>query len=87
MNSHGVRLILGDVTIENGEAGFADDVLRLWIPGMTMMQAAMIVLNPENTQRIIFEYGEMQDVYEGYTECENIINDDGIISVCLRKGE
>ena len=87
MSSHGVRLIMGTVTIENGEAGLADNLLRLWIPGMSMMQAAGIVFDSEKTKRIVFEYGEMQDVYEGYTECENIMNDEGVISVCMRKGE
>ena len=87
MSSHGVRLIMGTVTIENGEAGLADNLLRLWIPGMSMMQAARIVFDSEKTKRIVFEYGEMQDVYEGYTECENIMNDEGVISVCMRKGE
>ncbi|MBQ1776822.1 MAG: hypothetical protein IIZ93_01560 [Acidaminococcaceae bacterium] len=81
----GQRLILADGTrIENGRAGYSDGHLWCWFTGFTMQQAAVLFLNPEKTSRIEYQYGEMQDVYTGYTECTNLfIDSDGQISVSL----
>ena len=84
----GRRLIFSnDKEIENGEAGLADNILHLWIPDMTMIEAAQLVLDPAKTIEIRFQYGEMEDVYNGYTSCHGIAIDDGQISVRLKKGE
>lgn len=84
----GQRLILQDGTqIENGSCGYADGRLWCWVTGYTMPEAAQVFFNPEKTGTIRFEYGEMADEYEGYTVCTNLlINDDGQISVCLKRG-
>ena len=83
-----MRLILGNLTIENGRAGYSNGRLWCWITGYTMASAAQIFFNPENTSHIVYEYGELQDVYDGYTNCTNLfIDSDGQISVCLTKGE
>ena len=82
-----VRLILNDGTIiENGRAGYSMGFLWLRLPGFTMQAAADIAFNPALTQRIVFQYGQMEDVYEGYTSCTSINNEDSMISVCLVKG-
>ena len=85
----GRRLILMDGTrIENGSCGYAEGRVWCWITGYTMPEAAAVFFDPAKTGRITFEYGEMSDVYEGYTVCTNLlINDDGQVSVCLKKGE
>lgn len=82
----GRRLILNnDIVIENGEAGYSAGFLWCYITGYTMAEAAEIFLSPGNTARIIFQYGEMEDQYDGYTECMNLMIDtDGKISVCLK---
>ena len=84
----GRRLILNDdITIEDGTAGYAGGFLWCYFTGMTLAAAAVIFLNAENTQLIVFQYGEMEDRYEGYTNCTNLATDaDGRISVCLTKG-
>lgn len=42
--------------------------------------------NPEKTGRIVFQYGEQEDVYEGFTVCRTImIDSDNHISVCMKK--
>lgn len=83
----GIRLILNDGTvIEDGRAGLADGFLWLRLPGFTMQEAAAIAFDPQKTARIEFQYGEMEDVHEGYTTCTNIMTDDGRISVCMVKG-
>lgn len=84
----GQRLILADgTTIENGSCGYASAHLWCWLPGSTMQEAAALFFDASKTARIVYEYGEMSDVYEGFTVCTNLFIDDGQISVCLVKGE
>lgn len=84
----GMRLTFKDgTTIENGTAGLAEGCLWLKLPGYSMQQAAALAFDEAKTEEITFEYGEMQDVYDGYTNCVNIHSDyDGLVSVCMKKG-
>lgn len=84
----GLRLILNDGTIiEEGSAGYAQGFLWLYFTGYTFLETAMIFSDKTKTQHIVFQYGEMQDVYDGFTECVNVnIDIDNKISVCLTKG-
>ena len=83
----GIRLVLNNGTvIENGRAGYASGFLWLRLPGYTMQTAAALAFNTAATKRIVFQYGQMEDVYEGYTSCTCINEEDGLISVCMVKG-
>ena len=83
----GQRLILSDRTIiENGRAGLASGFLWLWLPGWTMMEAAQKAFNPSALHTIIYQYGEMEDTFTGYTVCTNIMQQDDEIAICLVKG-
>ena len=86
--NHGQRLILADGTqIENGRCGYSDGHLWCWVNGFTMPQAAQLFFDPAKTDRIVYEYGEMSDTYEHFTNCTNLmIDSDGMISVCLTRG-
>lgn len=83
----GIRLILNDQTIiENGSAGYSAGNLWLYFAGYTMIEIATMFCNPEVTTHIVFQYGEMEDVYDGYTSCTSMsIDIDGNASVCLVK--
>ena len=83
-----LRLKLNDGTvIEDGQAGLAQGILWLWFTGYTMAQAAGIFLDPAKTSRIVFEYGEMSDTFEGFTDCTILqIDNGGRVSVCLKQG-
>ena len=85
----GRRLILMDGTIiEDGTAGYAEGKLWCRVTGFTMPQAAQIFLDPTKTGRITFQYGEMSDVYEGFTVCTALMTDvDGVVSACMTKGD
>lgn len=84
----GRRLILADGSrIENGEAGKINGMIWCYLPGWTIIQAAQVFTDRAKTSEIRFQYGEMQDVYTGYTNCTNIMTGDGKISVCMDKGE
>ena len=83
-------LILKDGTvIENGQAGYAEGFLWLYIIGYTMAQAASTFLDPSKTETIVFRYGEdLETTYQGYTNCINLnIDIDGRLSVCLKRGD
>ena len=83
----GRRLILNDGTvIEGGEAGYAQGFLWCYMKGLTMMQAASLFFDTGKTARILFQYGDMEDEYNGFTNCTNInIDTDGRVSVCMTK--
>ena len=83
-----LRLVLMDGTILNDcSAGYADGHLWLVIVGKTLAEAAMLFFDPTKTARIQYDYGEMRDVYEGYTVCTNLsIDSDGIVNICMVKG-
>ena len=85
----GIRLILNDGTvIENGRAGYAQGFLWCYMTGYTLQQAAALFFDYWKTTRIVFQYGEMEDTYEGYTNCVNIrIDIDGEVAVCMTKGQ
>jgi hypothetical protein len=84
----GRNIVLNDGTvIPGGECGYSDGFLWCWLNGYTMQQAASLFFDPAKTSRIVFNYGEMQDVYEGFTNCINLnVDHDGKVSVCLTKG-
>ena len=83
----GRRLILNDKTvIENGEAGYDAGFLWLRFNGYTIADAAVMFSDPGKTGKIIFQYGNMEDTYEGFTDCRTVqIDVDGKISVCMTK--
>ena len=84
----GQRLILNNGTvIEGGSAGYSGGFLWCYFSGMTLAQVSGLFLDPANTARIVFQYGEMEDTYTGYTTCMNMgVDADGNGSVCLFKG-
>ena len=84
----GQRLILNDGTvIEDGRCGYSTGSLWCWITGYTMSEAAGIFFDPEKTSIIVYEYGEMSDEYQGFTNCVNLfIDEDGQVSACLKRG-
>ena len=84
----GRQLILNDGTIiENGEAGSSDGILWCYFTGYTLQEAAAMFFDVGKTSRIKFVYGEMQDEYEGFTNCFNInVDVDGRVSVGLKRG-
>ena len=85
----GRQIVLNDGTIiPDGEAGLSDGFLWCWFPGYTMQQAASLFFDASKTNRIEYDYGDMKDVFTNYTNCTNLsIGTDGIVSVCLTRGD
>ena len=83
----GQRLIFLDgTTVENASCGYSSGCLWCWFPDYTMQEAAAIVFDPEKTGKIVFEYGEMSNEYNGFTVCTNLFVEDEKISACLKRG-
>ena len=84
-----MRLILKDGTvIEGASAGYNTGTLWCYMKGLSLMEAAAIFFDPGKTARIVFVYGEMEDVHVGFTRCTNLkIDSDGEVAVCLMKEE
>ena len=84
-----MRLILKDgTTINDGGAGHAGRTLWLYIPQMTMQDAAALAFDPGKTDTIVHEYGDKQDTYDGFTRCTQLLaGEDGTITIGMEKGE
>lgn len=84
----GRRLILQNGTvIEDGNAGESGGLLWLWFTSMTLSMAFALFSNPATTSRIVFQYGDSEYVYEGFTSCRGVnIDADGVLTVCMAKG-
>lgn len=85
----GNGLILADGTeIAGGMAGYSEGKLWCYVNGYTMQQVAAIFFDAEKTATIVYQYGEMHDVHEGFTVCTAIMqNYDGLVSICLTRGD
>ena len=84
----GRQIVLNDGTIiPNGEVGYSEGTLCCWFYGYTMQEAANLFFDSSKTSRIVFDYGDMEDVYVGFTNCTNIgIDTDGRVFVVLVRG-
>lgn len=81
---HGQRIILNDGSyFEDGRCGFSDGFLWCWVRNITLQQAAGFFFNPDKTGKIVYEYGEKQDEYEGFTSCISLSKQYDEIAVCL----
>lgn len=85
----GRRLILNpgpnQIELPGSEAGYAEGVLWLYIRGLTLAQAFAFLSDPANTAVIRYEYGEMADVFEGFTHLTTLMERDGEVSAALTK--
>ena len=84
----GRRILLNDgTTIENGEAGYSSGFLWCYFSGYTLPEAAALFFDTSKTEKIVFQYGDMEDTYTGYTRCIHIsTNADETVAVCLERG-
>ena len=75
-----------EFVLPDSEAGYADGVLWLYLQGVTMAQAFELLSDPAYTSVIVFQYGEMEDRYEGMTRLTAILADDGQVRAALKRG-
>ena len=85
----GRRIVFADETVfEDAEIGYTEGMIWCYLPSDDLTAAFLIFSNPEKTSRMEFQYGEMTDVYEGYTDIVLIQkNNDHQITVALKRGE
>lgn len=82
MNTY--KLLLSDNTeLDISAAGAAEGILWIWLPEMSILEAALI-FSDHNKTRTITAYGDV--VHEGYTELIHLSTEyEGGIKVALRK--
>ena len=81
-----MRLIMNDDTVlEDAGAGQSKNILWLLVPYITMQDAARIAFDEDKTEKIECQYGEMSDVYEGFTRCTHLIDDGEKITIGLTR--
>lgn len=73
------------IELPGSEAGYAEGVLWLYLRGLTLAQAFAVLSDPANTAVIRYEYGEMEDVYEGFTHLTTLMEREGEVSAALKK--
>jgi len=83
-----IQIVLNDGTIiPDGRVGYAEGFLWCYLTGYTLGQAATLFFDTNRTAKITFVYGEMQDIYEGFTSPFHISTDaGGVVSVGLKRG-
>ena len=86
---NGRRLILNpgpnQIELPGSEAGYAEGVLWMYLRGLTLAQAFVVLSDPANTAVIRYEYGEMEDVFEGFTRLTALMEREGEVSAALTK--
>lgn len=89
MQNNYSALVFADGTkMKGASCGYAEGHLWCWVTGLSMIQAAQVFLDSAKTDRITFQHGDSEDVFEGFTDCTNLfINMDGQISASLTKGD
>lgn len=86
MSDTGRRIIFADGTAyEDAVIGYSHGVIWCYTVGKTLAEVFMDFMNPQKTAVLRCQYGEMEDVYEGYTHIGAILEDDGEIKIRMEK--
>ena len=82
----GRRIRMKDNTVyEEGEIGYADGVIWCFLKNVDLISAFQNFSDPEKAQKLVFEYGEMSDVYEDFTSISAIIQKEQGVNIMLRR--
>lgn len=76
----GRRVVMADGTeLIDAEIGYAYGHIWCYLQNITLPMAYDLFSNPQKTGTLIFDYGDMRDVYEGFTQVNTIkISEDGV---------
>ena len=81
------KLTLNDGTELNGHAQETDDVLFLYMHGITLPEAVEVLKDPEKTMRIVASENGQETVYEGFGHLYTVTEGrDGTISAGIKRG-
>lgn len=84
----GRRVVMADGTeLLDAEIGYTDKHIWCFLKHITFFEAYDLFSNPLKTQTLIFDYGDMQDVYEGFTELDTIKKTEDGVNVRMNKPE
>ena len=84
----GRRVVMADGTeLLNAEIGYANRHIWCYLKDITLPMAYDLFSDPQKTGALVFDYGDMQDVYEGFTELHAIQKSEDGVDVRLDKPE
>ena len=84
----GTEIILNDGTIlQNGSIGYSDGVIWCCIKDENIVNMFALFADPEKTKHLEFHYGEMVDVYDGFTVIGAALQNENQAQIMLRKVE
>lgn len=83
----GRRIVMADGTIyEGAEIGYAGGVIWCYLKNTTIIDAFADFSDADKTEHLVFQYGEMQDEYTGYTVLTAMVQSENDAQIELRKG-
>lgn len=82
----GRRIVMADGTeLIDSEIGYADGKLWCFLKNVNFSGAYSLFSDPQKTSTLIFDFGDMQSVYEGFTELGGIMKTEDGVDVQLMK--
>lgn len=84
----GRKVVMADGTeLLDAEIGYTDQHIWCFLKNVTFPEAYDLFSDPLKTQVLIFDYGDMQDVHEGFTELHTIKKTEDGVNVRMNKPE
>ena len=81
-----MQITLNDGTILEGASIIAERfILYLYVPGNDMRTVFDLLIEPENTKRILYEDGSTVAVYDGFTKLTAVRDEGDQITAVLEK--
>ena len=84
----GRQIVMNDGTIyEDATIGYNNGVIWCNIPNKTITDVIPDFIDHQKTEKLIFQYGEDEDVYEGYTVLGAVLQQENMAQIQLKRGE
>lgn len=84
----GRQIVMNDGTIyEDATIGYNGGVIWCNVPNKTIADVIPDFTDHQKTEKLIFQYGEDEDVYEGYTTLGAILQQENMAQIQLKRGE
>ena len=82
----GRRIAMNDGTIyEDSEIGYSNDTIWCFISNHTIVEVFSDFSDRSKIARLTFQYGEMEDTYENYTELGAFIQNGSQVQIQLKQ--
>ena len=84
----GRRVVMADGTeLIDATIGYANRHIWCYLQNITLPVAYDLFSDPQKIGTLVFDYGDMQDVYEGFTELHTIQRSENGVDIRLDRPE